>query len=201
MFNRFTMSLIAAVVVAALAAIPRTAQSQAGTYYLSATSNPPNTVEIALLAGQWRVGVSDGGWSPWNSTPENCDSNGANCRSGFHSVFYYTVNGGPVNQYGLDGTARPWSAPLFTSDFFATPELAGANAWAPFTLDLAAPATLRLFIQDFCPNGQPCYWDNSGGMNVRVSASESVVPEPSSYALIAIGLIGLAMRSRRRLAR
>jgi hypothetical protein len=201
MFNRFTLALLAAVGSVAVAGSPRTADAQAGTYYLSATSNPPNTVEVSLLAGLWRVGVSDGGWSPWNSTPEDCDSNGANCRSGFHSVFYYTVNGGPVNQYGLDGTLRPWSAPSFMSDFFATPALAGVNALAPFTLDLAAPATLRLFIQDFCSNGQPCYWDNSGGMNVRVAALESAVPEPSSYALIASGLVGLAFLSRRRLGR
>jgi len=76
--------------------------------------------------------------------------------------------------------------------------LAGVNALAPFTLDLAAPATPRLFIQDFCSNGQPCYWDNSGGMNVRVAALESVISEPSSYALLASGLVGLAIFSRRR---
>ena len=83
MFNRFTLALLAAVGSVAVAGSPRTAHAQAGTYYLSATSNPPNTVEVSLLAGLWRVGVSDGGWSPWNTTPEDCDGNGANCRSGF----------------------------------------------------------------------------------------------------------------------
>lgn len=198
MYKRSTIALVAAVTTAALMSSPRTAQSQAGTYYLSATSNPPNTVAVSLAAGLWKVGVSDGGWSPWNTTPENCNSAGANCRSGYHSVFYYTVNDGAVTQYGLDGTTRPWSAPTFESDFFATQELAGANALAPFTLDLTAPSTLRLFIVDNCSNGQPCYWDNLGGLNVNVSAAESVVPEPSTSILIALGLAGLALVSRRR---
>jgi len=43
------------------------------------------------------------------------------------------------------------------------------------------------------------YWDSNNADNVgSVLADVRVVPEPSTYALLALGLVGAAFSSRRR---
>ncbi len=183
-----TMLLAAAAIL-----LPTIASAQAGTYYLD-SRNPDNGMDVALLSGAWTIGVSYGGWSPWNYV-SGCDGAGNNCQTGFHTVFYYTVNGGPITKYGWDGSERTQFTPDRVNDFYSTPALALTHAFAPFELDLAAPATLHLFIPDCC------YYDNTGGLGITVASVERVnttVPEPSALALSGIGLSLLALAAARK---
>ncbi len=198
MSNRFSSRIFTLFAAAGLIALPATVAAQAGAYYLDAR-NSNNGIDVALLSGAWTIGVSNGGWSPWNYV-SGCDGDGTNCHTGFHTVFYYTVSGGPLTQYGWDGSQREQYIPNHVSDFFRDPDMALAHAFAPFRLDLDAPATLHLSIPDCC------YYDNTGGLEITVAAvpmSNTTVPEPSSFALSGIGLALAAFVAshRRRLNR
>ncbi len=172
------------------AAAPVAVQAQAGSYYLDA-GNANNGIDIQLLTGKWTIGVSNGGWSPWNYD-SSFDGAGANCHTGFHTVFYYTINGGPLTKYGWDGSERTVFNPNRVNDFYATPDLAFAHAFAPFEIDIATPTTLHLVIPDCC------YWDNTGGLTIDVkNVTPSVVPEPSTVVLLAGGLAALVFVQRR----
>ena len=178
-------------VCCATIAIPHgVASAQPGDYLLN-SADPNNAVTVNLLAGSWSIGVSSGAWSPWNYVSE-CDGVGANCHTGFHTAFYYSVNGGPSTKWGWDGSEREVFFPMHISDFYASPELAFEQVFTPLVLEVAAPATLRLYIPDCC------FWDNVGALTVSVAPT--VTPEPDSVALMAAGLsvLGFVAFRRRR---
>lgn len=173
--------------------VPKQLQAQAGTYWLNSASST-NAIDVTLLTGSWTFGVSAGAWSPWNYVSE-CDAGGNNCHTGFHTVFYYALNGGPTIKHGWDGSERERYSPVHISDFYSSVEGALAHAFAPVAVTVDAPTTLRLFIPDCC------YWDNVGGLDIRVQRVETpstVVPEPSSVALLAFGLAGVGAVARRK---
>ena len=120
---------------------------------------------------------------PWNYV-ERCDAFGANCHTGFHTIFYYYLGGGPLEHWGIDGSERETAT---FSDFYATPALALAHALPPLQLVTTAPTSFRAFIPDCC------YGDNTGGLTIAV-----VSPEPSTSALVGTGLFGLWIRRRQR---
>lgn len=179
--------LVTAGVALLTSTVSPAAGAQAGSYLLDST-NPSNGHTLTLLAGEWSIGVTAGAWSPW-SYLERCDVNGANCHTGFHTPFYYQVNGGESKRYGWDGGERETPT---TSDFYATPELAFANAFAPMTLVLQESASVRLFIPDCC------FWDNRGTMTVEVAQRTRVVSEPAAVGLVVAGLSGLIAVARAR---
>jgi hypothetical protein len=167
----------------------RPALGQSGTYFLDAT-NPSNGFDLFLTSGTWVIGVTGGGWSPWNYV-QGCDAQGANCHTGFHTIFYYTINGGTLTPWGVDG--GQFETPGH-SDFYQTPELALAHVIAPLQLTITDPTTVRATIPDCC------YGDNTGGLTLTV-ARVTVTPEPGVGALVAAGLgamVGWRIRRRRR---
>jgi hypothetical protein len=160
------------------------AAAQSGSYYLD-SRDPNNLFMAALGPGHWTIGVTGGGWSPWNYLT-SCDANGANCHTGFHTIFYYTLNGGDLQHWGIDGAEQETET---TSDFYATPQLALAHAFPPLDLWIDQPSTLRAFIPDCC------YGDNTGGLTVTLTGPDQVVatPEPASLLLMATGLIAICL--------
>lgn len=165
----------------------RSAFAQSGTYVLDAR-DPANGFDLFLTPGTWSIGVTDGGWSPWNYI-QGCDANGANCHTGFHTIFYYSINGGDLTAWGIDG--GQFETPGH-SDFYGTPALALTHAIAPLELTVTDPTTVRATIPDCC------YWDNTGGLTLTV-AKVSVVPEPGAGSLVAAGLLAMVgWHSRRR---
>ena len=163
--------------------------AQAGTYTLNA-ANPANATSVTLLAGAWTFGVSAGAWSPWNYVSE-CDALGNNCHTGFHTVFYYTLNGGPQQKHGWDGGERERYTPERFSDFYDTPERAFLHAFDPLSLTVNATTTLTLYIPDCC------FWDNTGGLDIEVRQAETPVsvPEPTGLAMLLAALAGLGFRA------
>lgn len=141
-------------------------------------------------AHYWSVGVTEGGWSPWNYL-DRCDVNGANCHTGFHTIFYYELAGGPVTPWGIDGAQFETAT---HSDFYATPQLAFAHVFAPLQLQISSTSSFHAFIPDCC------YGDNTGGLSITVApSSPTVAPEPSTFLLAALGAVVTGLIAKRRM--
>ena len=128
-----------------------------------------------------------------------CDASGSNCRTGFHtgfhSVFYCTLNGGPQVKHGWDGAEREQVTPERFSDFYDTPERAFEHVFEPVALTATETSSLLLYVPDCC------FGDNTGGLEIRVLQVEpavTAVPVPASAALLLLGLIGVGAQGLRR---
>ena len=180
------VSLFAALL--ASATIPGVTVAQGGNYFLD-SRNPDNGFQVLLGAGRWSVGVTAGGWSPWNYL-ERCDFAGANCHTGFHTIFCYMLGNGPVTSWGVDGRTFETSS---TSDFYASSTLAFQHVLSPFIVNVAQSTLLHAFIPD------DRFVDNTGGLTVTVASvtPQAIVPEPVTFGLVAVGLLAVGLAARR----
>ena len=172
--------LTAAVIASAL-----TCKAQATIVDLSATTGSTQTqspvVYETLAAGTYSVGnigVADGGaYDAYTIYP----SNGMN--AAYKDDWYVNIGGNVT--YQTNNTAYTTAAAA----------LAAYKTLAPVTFSLAQAATVGFYLQDF---GSPYFADDSGG--VSLSLNQVAVPEPASFAVLGVGLLGLTMMSRRRSA-
>ena len=163
--------------------IINTADSTAGIYSQSGSSLQFNS---ALVNGDALQGalVSPGNWSSYNA------GNGTQGSSTDFSL-YMALTGGTNPNMGFN--VQIWNAGFSDSLYLAGNTISASSvaSYVPLTYDsgsisvLANPSTLIIS------------WNDSGTPTVTMT-SLSAVPEPSTYALLAVGAVGLFLSFRRR---
>lgn len=147
--------------------------------------NSSNAVSVMLGVGTYDLAPVIGAYTAFNpyGIVTGCDGSGANCTEGWNWRFFADPD--PLVM------VNPGFAPPMLGQYFATPELAFANAPALGRITVTAPTTLRFWV----PDGA-FVADNLGGVSFNVTA----VPEPAAWALMIAGfsLAGAALRRRRR---
>lgn len=189
---RTSSALYSLAIATALLVHPGHASAQAGDYFLN-SRDPSNGFTVLLSPGFWHIVVADGAWSPWNYV-EGCGATGANCHTGFHTIFYYALGNAPMAHWGVDGAEAETAT---HSDFYATADLAEAHRYGPLQIFVNKKTSFRAYIPDCC------YYDNTGGMTISVARATPPVtaaPEPATMTLVATGIGSLGVWSRRRKA-
>lgn len=147
--------------------------------------DPESAVTLDLGRGDYviqTIGRDDGGlydaWNAWGQVLD-CDVSGRNCSNGW--LTRYVVESDSLGSFmnGYD--------PDITKSLYATPEMALANA-VTYKFWLPSTESVMFSIHD------PFKSDNIGGISLRISQ----VPEPASFALIALGLFGISLLMRHR---
>lgn len=197
--------LVAGVAVT-LASLGASAPAEAAIIDISATTTQGATFTFdpGTYLIQW-IGVADGGaYDAWNP---NCPT--GDCTSGWRDVFAVTTDTGQL----IDFTTYTIPGPTFASPlasitaFKAAPSILASDFhWngvsfapdgqkliaQPWIVTVDSTTTIGLFIPDATKA------DNYGGVSLKISA----VPEPSTWAMMILGLggAGAMLRRRRRLA-
>ncbi|MBN9062213.1 MAG: PEPxxWA-CTERM sorting domain-containing protein [Rhizobiales bacterium] len=181
----------------------------------------PGGTTVNLAAGAYTVTYAASGlyqgWSPWGSN-SGCDAAGGNCSTGYLNAFAIDFGFGTGMFNHVDGFQYGYVATPGNSGKYATPAQALAAyqtlplSYAPLptaadpaayalvggavTFTLATAQAVNFFVLDYP------YGDNSDGVSLNVTSSiASGVPEPSTWAMMLIGLAGLGVSSRRKARR
>ncbi|GGI32890.1 PEPxxWA-CTERM sorting domain-containing protein [Bradyrhizobium guangdongense] len=170
-------------------------------------TNPAGTT-IILAAGTYQVqliGTAAGGaydaWDPWSGgTVSGCDGTGANCAQGWTDRFTISFNGN-TTQYLLPSSSYFSTATQALTAYTTSPLDQQVNgglstpAPNPITFSLAAATPVTFGVADFPYN------DNTGGVSLDVTPMTSAVPEPSTWAMLMVGFLGLVGLANRRKSR
>jgi PEP-CTERM motif len=203
--SRMKTKLICAVGLASAIGLP---PSDATAFIVDVNSMNDIGTTIDLASGTYIVtfiGIGNGGaydaWNPFTSV-SGCDVNGANCTEGYTNAFLITAPSLPGGGSYYSAVTNSYSSAIGSLSAYqsaeATNELVTALASSdlmdpasysqltgPIQFTLATPTPIKFSVYD------SFFGDNLGGVSLDVSISS--VPEPSTWAMLMLGLSGLAI--------
>ncbi len=109
----------------------------AQTYHFE--SNSPPVYSTTLTPGMWTLAVTGGGYDQVAGAVSGCDQAGGNCYVGWHTEYFYRLDGGTWTEAGFNGS-------------WATPSLALQNAPAPEVFDVDVNTQLEFTLLDSSPD-------------------------------------------------
>ena len=174
------------------------------------TFSATGSVVLNLTSGNNSNDADGVGAAPGTSSNSGYGSiSGINAPNAGYLVGVFIPSGGATGAApaSLDftsggGTSFASLSPQLDQVFFIGDGLTGDGTGAPQTFFAPTGAsTLYLGISDACGyNGSPsCYGDNSRSFSVTINSSvSSAVPEPSTWAMMLLGMAGLGFLGYRR---
>lgn len=183
--------LIAAAAAFVAVAAPATAATNVNLDGVgNASLDGSNGVVVNLAQGTYNLTFTQDAYTAFTrfSNVQGCDANGANCFTGFENSARYII-GNTTYLFG-DGAGSGGLGPVAGGAYYdsAAKSFAEAGKYVQtFTVGAGETATFFLYDDNL--------GDNSGGVSLALSA----VPEPSTWAMLILGMgaIGGAMRRRR----
>jgi len=168
---------------------------------LDATSSSASSVTDTLSAGTYSVSivgtnVAGALYSGWNSSLGASSNNLWTDRyeidfCGGTCGVIFVMNNNPGYATASAALSSYQAATTLTSLVVGTSSTGSvAN---PFTFTLAAPQTLTFEVPD-----AGSFSDDSGGLSLQVTQAGSATPEPASFVLIGLGLVGVGLYHRKK---
>lgn len=186
-----TKVLLTAGFAAMLAAVPASAAQVVNVNGVSnASLDGANGVTVNLTAGTYQLTFTQDAFSAFTrfANVSGCDNAGQNCVTGWENSARYSI-GGVTYLFG-DGAGSGGLGPVSGGAYYdsAAASFAAAGQYIT-TFTVGNGQSVIFFIYD------DILGDNSGGVSLLLAA----VPEPSTWAMLILGMgaVGAAMRRRR----